>query len=67
MAPEEARRRLMEAAIGYFGSREAAREWLNSPHFGLEGMTPQQVLDSTHPSVEQIMDVIKQLEEGDSP
>jgi putative toxin-antitoxin system antitoxin component (TIGR02293 family) len=65
MAQDEARRRLLEAAIGYFGSKEAALQWMNSPHRGLEGMTPQDVLD-THPGVEQIMDLISQLEEGDS-
>ncbi len=66
MVRDDARQRLLDAAIGYFGSREMAEEWLNSPHMGLEGMTPQEVLNSG-PSVEQIMDLVHQLEQGDAP
>lgn len=66
MAQDEAQRRLLEAAIGYFGTRQAALEWLDTPHRGLEGMCPNEVL-ATHPKVDEIMDLIKQLEEGDSP
>jgi putative toxin-antitoxin system antitoxin component (TIGR02293 family) len=66
MARDKVRQRLLEAAIGYFGSREAAEKWLNSPHMGLEGMTPQEMLDSG-PDVEQIMDLVHQLEQGDQP
>jgi putative toxin-antitoxin system antitoxin component (TIGR02293 family) len=66
MTPDKARQRLLEAAIGYFGSREAAEKWINSPHMGLEGMTPQEMLDSG-PEVEQIMDLVHQLEQGDQP
>jgi putative toxin-antitoxin system antitoxin component (TIGR02293 family) len=66
MVRNDARQRLLDAAIGYFGSRTAAEEWINSPHMGLEGMTPQEVLNSD-PTVEQIMDLVHQLEQGDAP
>ncbi len=66
MIRENARQRLLEAAIGYFGNKEAAEKWINSPHMGLEGMTPQEMLD-TGPGVEQIMDLVHQLEQGDTP
>ena len=66
MIRENARKRLLEAAIGYFGSKAAAEAWLKSPHMGLEGMSPQDVLD-TDPPVEQIMDLVHQLEQGDTP
>lgn len=66
MVRDEARQRLLEAATGYFGSREEAEEWMNSPHLGLEGMTPAQMLESG-PSIEQLGELIHQLEQGDTP
>jgi putative toxin-antitoxin system antitoxin component (TIGR02293 family) len=66
MVREDARQRLLDAATGYFGSRQEAQAWLDSPHMGLEGMTPQEMLDSG-PAVEQIMDLVHQLEQGDAP
>nr|WP_067296212.1 antitoxin Xre/MbcA/ParS toxin-binding domain-containing protein [Marinobacterium profundum] len=67
MVQNNARQRLLDAATGYFGSREGAEEWINSPHMGLEGMTPQEMLNSSGSTVEQIMELVHQLEQGDTP
>ena len=65
MTQDEARRRLLEAAIGYFGSREAADQWMDTPHIGIGGTRPRDLLKTTE-GVEQLMEVISQLEQGDT-
>lgn len=66
MVRDEARQKLLEAAIGYFGSEEEAEAWMNSPHLGLEGMTPAEMLDNAA-SLDQLGELIHQLEQGDTP
>ena len=65
MSIEEARQRLYEAARGYFGSKEATEKWLDTPHRGLAGKRPKDLLSTTE-EVEQISEIISQLEHGDS-
>lgn len=65
MSVEEARQRLYEAARGYFGSKEATEQWLNTPHRGLGDRCPKDLLSTTE-EIEQIDEIISQLENGDS-
>ncbi|MEH6825347.1 MAG: antitoxin Xre/MbcA/ParS toxin-binding domain-containing protein [Motiliproteus sp.] len=65
MTLDEARQRLFEAAIGYFGSKEAADQWLDTPHMGLGCTRPRDLLKSTE-GIGQLMQVISQLEQGDT-
>ncbi len=66
MVRDEARQQLLEAAIGYFGNQQDAEAWMDSPHLGLEGMTPSEMLEKA-PNMEQLGELIHQLEQGDTP
>ncbi len=66
MALETVQQRLLEAAIGYFGSREAANQWLDTPHMGIGGTCPRDLLRTLEGS-QQLEELIGQLEQGDSP
>jgi putative toxin-antitoxin system antitoxin component (TIGR02293 family) len=65
MTVDDTRQRLFEAAIGYFGSREAADQWMDTPHMGLGCTRPRDLLKTTE-GVEQLMKLISQLEHGDT-
>lgn len=65
MTLDEAQQSLFEAAVGYFGSTEAADQWMDTPHMGL-GCTRPRELSNTKEGVEQLVEIISQLEHGDT-